>query len=126
MSDLGSRGDGSAKDRRTRLYNALVNRSTGEVRRPNQQAAFRAGSGNQFMRTYSTSKGKYQKYVQSVTADVNGRSVTMPKAEFNRMVERDYGLGERDAQQRAFYRNRRNAKKARKEARRRNQYDIPF
>lgn len=50
-------GRGSAKERRQRIYGALVNRNTGKVRRPNQQAMFRAGNDVTFQRNRYT--GKY-------------------------------------------------------------------
>jgi len=117
-SDWGGSSRGGARERRARYAARLVNQRTGEVRRPNQIGMFKAGSRRRFMQTYSTSKGKYQKYTEAVTFDDNGRQVTMPKAEFNRMADASYGVNaERDAQQRAFYRNRRNAKQARKKKR---------
>lgn len=60
-SDWYGGGRGSAKERRQRIYGALVNRNTGEVRRPNQSkalgGAFKAGSGAEFQRR---SDGKYR------------------------------------------------------------------
>lgn len=55
-SDWGGSSRGSAKDRRTRLYNAMVNRNTGEVRRPNQRAMFRAGNDVTFRQNRYTGK----------------------------------------------------------------------
>lgn len=57
MSELGSSGRGSARDRRERYRALMINRNTGALRGPSRNPTFQANNGATFRRT---GNGRYR------------------------------------------------------------------